>query len=105
MGPPRPQSAATPPRYAPNSAEKGSGWSSRTRPDTETPGLEREKALRPPQTTAIVGTIKPKSAQQIAQRLLKKLDDPSDLVTFDPLTALLVRYATFPDELVRIYSE
>ena len=73
-------------------------------PDTETPGLEREKALRPPQTTAIVGTIKPKSAQHIAQRLLKKLDNPSDSITFDPLTALLVRHATVPDKLVQIYS-
>ena len=43
-------------------------------PDTETPGLAVERAIRPSETTAIVGTIKTKSAQYVAQRLLAKLD-------------------------------
>jgi 3-dehydrosphinganine reductase len=73
-------------------------------PDTETPGLAVERAIRPPETTAIVGTIKAKSAEYVARRLVEKLDGRSNSVTFDPLTALLVRYATVPDKLVGIYS-
>jgi 3-dehydrosphinganine reductase len=73
-------------------------------PDTETPGLVRERALRPEETAAIVGAIKPRPADAVARRLLAALSTGSGTVTFDLTTAVLVWCSTLVDRVFGPYS-
>jgi 3-dehydrosphinganine reductase len=43
-------------------------------PDTNTPALERERALRPPETDAIAGTIKAIPPERVAEAILRGVD-------------------------------
>jgi 3-dehydrosphinganine reductase len=43
-------------------------------PDTNTPALERERQLRPPETDAIAGTIKPIQSERVAEAILTGVD-------------------------------
>ncbi len=40
-------------------------------PDTDTPALAFERTLRPPETDAIAGNIKPISAEKVAEAIVK----------------------------------
>ncbi|MGH3551987.1 MAG: SDR family NAD(P)-dependent oxidoreductase [Mycobacterium sp.] len=73
-------------------------------PDTETPGLSRERALRPDETDAIVSAIKPRPADAVARRLLAALCTDTRTVTFDPTTAVLVWCSTLLDRVFGPYS-
>jgi 3-dehydrosphinganine reductase len=73
-------------------------------PDTETPGLVRERALRPAETEALVGTIAAQPVGAVAQRLVSAVARGRDRITFDPTTAALVAYASVLDRLFSRYS-
>ncbi|MBV9090620.1 MAG: SDR family NAD(P)-dependent oxidoreductase [Mycobacteriaceae bacterium] len=73
-------------------------------PDTETPGLRRERALRPAETEAIAGAIAAKSAQQVAARLVRGAARGQTRITFDATTAALVGYSSVIDRLFTAYS-
>lgn len=73
-------------------------------PDTETPGLVRERALRPPETEALAGTISVQPAGLVAQRLVSGVARGRDRITFDPTTAMLVAYNSLLDRLFSRYS-
>lgn len=58
-------------------------------PDVETPGLEFERTLRPPETDVIAGNVKPISADVVAAAILKAIDSG--------------RYMIIPDRRSRLY--
>jgi 3-dehydrosphinganine reductase len=58
-------------------------------PDVETPGLEFERTLRPPETDVIAGNVKPISADVVAAAILKAVDTG--------------RYMVIPDRRSRLY--
>lgn len=72
-------------------------------PDTETPGLQRERALRPAETEAIIGTIAAQPVQRVARRLVEGIARGRTRITFDPLTAALVGYRSVVDRLFETY--
>jgi 3-dehydrosphinganine reductase len=49
-------------------------------PDTDTPALDREKSMRPPETEAIAGTIQAIPAERVAEAIVKGVDKGKYLV-------------------------
>lgn len=62
-------------------------------PDTDTPQLEYENRIKPPETAAISGTIKPISADRVAESLVRGIEKRRFLIAPDLQTRLLARIA------------
>lgn len=60
-------------------------------PDTDTPQLAYENQIKPPETAAISGAIKPLSAERVAQSIVRGIDKRRFLITADVQTRLLTR--------------
>jgi len=60
-------------------------------PDTETPALEFEHTLRPPETDVIAGNIKPVPAEKVADAIVRAVDRNKYLVIPDALSAFYFR--------------
>lgn len=58
-------------------------------PDTDTPGLKKEKAGKPAETEAISGTIEPMSAERVAAVALRGIERERFTICADPMTKLL----------------
>jgi 3-dehydrosphinganine reductase len=58
-------------------------------PDTLTPGFETENLIKPPETAAVSGGIKPKLPEEIGAGLVRGIEKDRHVITFDPQTALL----------------
>lgn len=73
-------------------------------PDTETPGLARERTLRPAETEAIVGAISAQSADRVGARLVRGLTRGRSRITFDPITTALVAQRSTVERVFEAYS-
>src|SRR3954447_5967412 len=60
-------------------------------PDTDTPQLAYENRIKPRETAAISGAIKPLSAERVAQSIVRGIEKRQFLITADRQTALLAR--------------
>jgi 3-dehydrosphinganine reductase len=60
-------------------------------PDTDTPQLAYENRIKPRETAAISGAIKPLSAERVAQSIVRGIDRRRFLITADVQTRLLAR--------------
>lgn len=58
-------------------------------PDTLTPGFHTENEIKPPETAAASGGIKPKTAEAVATAIVKGIERDRRVITADPQTALL----------------
>src|SRR3954462_3874839 len=58
-------------------------------PDTLTPGFDTENLIKPAETAAVSGGIKPKLPEAIAAGLVRGIERDRHTITFDPQTALL----------------
>lgn len=70
-------------------------------PDTDTPGLRRERERTPAETAAISATIPPLPAERVAAAIVRGVERNRLHVTADPLSALLLRVAPLLDPLLR----
>jgi 3-dehydrosphinganine reductase len=70
-------------------------------PDTKTPGLERENALKPPETERISSSIRPRDATTVAQAIVRGIERNRLVITADPQTAALARVAGLLGPYVR----
>ena len=62
-------------------------------PDTDTPQLAYENRFKPPETRAISGQIKTRSADQVAAAIVRGIEAERFLITVDWQTRLLARTA------------
>jgi 3-dehydrosphinganine reductase len=62
-------------------------------PDTDTPQLAYETRIKPPETAAISGAIKPLSAQRVAASIVRGIERERFLITADAQTKILARLA------------
>jgi 3-dehydrosphinganine reductase len=60
-------------------------------PDTDTPQLAYENQIKPPETAAISGAIKPLSAERVARSIVRGIERERFLITADAQTKLLAR--------------
>src|SRR5262249_17178695 len=60
-------------------------------PDTDTPGLARENEHKPEVTKRISATIKPRSADAVADAIVRGIERNRLVITADPQTAALFR--------------
>lgn len=60
-------------------------------PDTDTPQLAYENRIKPPETAAISGAIKPLSAERVARSIVRGIERERFLITADAQTKLLAR--------------
>ena len=60
-------------------------------PDTDTPGLARENEHKPEATKRISATIKPRSADAVADAIVRGIERNRTVITADPQTAALFR--------------
>ena len=60
-------------------------------PDTDTPGLARENEHKPEATKRISATIKPRSADAVAEAIVRGIERDRIVITADPQTAALFR--------------
>ena len=58
-------------------------------PDTDTPQLAYENRIKPPETAAISGAIKPISAERVARSIVRGIERERFLITADAQTRLL----------------
>lgn len=58
-------------------------------PDTDTPGLAKEKEGKPIETEAISGTIKPMPAERVAEVAIRGIERDRFTICADPMTKLL----------------
>ena len=63
-------------------------------PDVDTPMLAGEEQFKPPETKAIAGTIKPLSAIEVAESILRGIDKKQSEIYADPTTRALARSVT-----------
>ena len=74
-------------------------------PDTDTPQLAYENQIKPPETAAISGAIKPISAERVARSIVRGIDKERFLITADAQTKLLARLAGLaPDVLQGMFD-
>jgi 3-dehydrosphinganine reductase len=73
-------------------------------PDTETPGLRRERSLRPPETEALAGAIAAQPAHRVARRLVDGVAAGRTRITFDATTAALIAYTGLLDRAFAAYG-
>jgi len=60
-------------------------------PDTDTPQLAYENRIKPPETAAISGAIKPISAERVARSIVRGIERQRFLITADAQTRVLAR--------------
>jgi len=60
-------------------------------PDTDTPGFATENEIKPAETIAISGAIKPLSAEHVAAAITRGVERDRRVITADAQTALLAR--------------
>jgi len=60
-------------------------------PDTDTPGLARENEQKPEATKRISATIKPRTADAVADAIVRGIERNRIVITADPQTAALFR--------------
>jgi 3-dehydrosphinganine reductase len=70
-------------------------------PDTRTPGLDAENALKPEETTRISAAIKPKEAVDVGRAIVRGIEKDSLVITADVQTAALARGAGLLGPYVR----
>lgn len=70
-------------------------------PDTDTPGLEREGETKPAATASVSSTIKVRSADQVAKRIVSGIERNRLVITFDASTAALARIGGLLGPVVR----
>lgn len=70
-------------------------------PDTDTPGFAKENEVKPAETAAISGTVKPVAAHEVAEAALKGVERNRFTITVDPMTSLLARGAGLMAPLTR----
>lgn len=70
-------------------------------PDTDTPGLKKEKAGKPRETEAISGTIKPISAERVASVTVNGIERGRFTICVDPMTKLLAHASGLMAPLTR----
>ncbi len=68
-------------------------------PDTDTPALAFEHTLRPPETDAIAGNIKPIPAEKVAAAIVRGVDRGKYLIIPDALSAFYFRLKGLLPEL------
>lgn len=68
-------------------------------PDTDTPALAREHTLRPPETDAIAGNIKPIPAEKVAKAIAAGVDKGKYYIIPDATSALYLRLKGLLPEL------
>ncbi|MFA5844120.1 MAG: SDR family oxidoreductase [Coriobacteriia bacterium] len=69
-------------------------------PDTETPALEYERTLRPPETDAIAGNVKPISPERVAAAVVRGVERGRYLIIPDALSAFYFRLKGVLPELI-----
>lgn len=69
-------------------------------PDTETPQLEFEEPLKPPETRAISGSIKPISAERVARATVEGMEKGKFWIMADMQTRLLARFGGLGRDLL-----
>ena len=62
-------------------------------PDTRTPGLDAENALKPPETERISAAITPRDAVDVARAIVTGIEKDRLVITADAQTAALARAA------------
>lgn len=70
-------------------------------PDTETPGLTKEKTGKPRETEAISGTIEPMSAEKVAAITIRGIERNRFTICADPMTKLLAHASGLMAPLTR----
>jgi 3-dehydrosphinganine reductase len=60
-------------------------------PDTDTPGLATENELKPTETVAVSGSLRPVSPARVAAAVVRGIERDRAAITCDPRTALLLR--------------
>jgi 3-dehydrosphinganine reductase len=70
-------------------------------PDTRTPGLDAENALKPAETERISAAIKPRDAEQVARAIVTGIEKDRLVITADVQTATLARAAGLLGPYVR----
>jgi 3-dehydrosphinganine reductase len=70
-------------------------------PDTRTPGLDAERALKPPETERISAAIKPREATDVARAIVRGIEHDRLVITADVQTAALARAAGLLGPYVR----
>lgn len=74
-------------------------------PDTETPGLDRENALKPDTTKRISGGIAPRPASAVAAAIRKGIERDRLVITADPTTAALARAGSLVAPVLHPYLD
>ena len=74
-------------------------------PDTETPGLDAENAHKPDATQRISASIKPRSAADVAEAMVRGIERNQLIVTADISTAALARGATLAAPVLHRYLD
>ena len=70
-------------------------------PDTRTPGFDRENLTKPPETAALSASIKPISAERMAERIATGIERDRFQIFADPTTAVLARVGGVVGPVVR----
>ncbi|MBS1837038.1 MAG: SDR family oxidoreductase [Actinobacteria bacterium] len=70
-------------------------------PDTDTPGFARENEVKPAETAAISGTIRPKPPRHVAEKALAGIERDRFTICADPMTAALARGAGLLAPVIR----
>jgi 3-dehydrosphinganine reductase len=70
-------------------------------PDTRTPGLDRENAMKPAETAAVSATIQPRDPDDVARAIMDGIERDRLVITVDFQTAALTRAARFFDPYAR----
>lgn len=74
-------------------------------PDTETPGLDAENAHKPDATKRISASMKPRSAAEVGEALVRGIERNQLIVTADISTAALARGATLAAPVLHRYLD
>lgn len=69
--------------------------------DTETPGLAQENLRKPPETTAVTGSIEPMPAEKVAEAAVRGIERRRAHIAIDPMTRFLLAWANLPEDLSR----
>ncbi|WP_338765235.1 SDR family NAD(P)-dependent oxidoreductase [Nocardia vulneris] len=69
--------------------------------DTDTPGLAKENVRKPVETKAITGSIRPMSADRVAEAAVRGLTRGRHHIALDPLTRFFLAWANLPEDLAR----
>lgn len=70
-------------------------------PDTDTPGFTRENEVKPAETAAISGTIRPMAARKVAEKAITGIERDRFTICADPMTAAIARGAGLLAPVIR----